>query len=162
MHALFSSFRAQSYNHHPTSSNKHSNTKLPCPPFSQDQLVSPQFVMHSSQVRDVDFAVVDGGRLLDNLQSFLPTVNCLTRVGVVAPCTGTEAAGAATLILAMITAFYDDLRATSPEGFFAYPDFFVFQPAGRSKPAPYSMFGAQRLSLDCLALHWLHCGSRWP
>jgi hypothetical protein len=46
----------------------------------------------------------------------------------------------------MITAFYDDLRATGPPDFFAYPDFFVFQPAWRSKPAPYSMFGEQRLS----------------
>ena len=34
------------------------------------------------------------------------------------------AAGAATLILAMVTAFYDRLRATSEE-FLAYPDYFA-------------------------------------
>ena len=69
-------------------------------------------------------------------------------MGVVAPESGTEAAGAASLILAMITAFYDDLRTTGPADFFAYPDFFVFQPADRPAPAPYSMFGAFLSALD--------------
>ena len=105
--------------------------------------VAPHFVMHSSQVRDENFSVMEGGAELD-LRSFLPNVNRLTRVGVVAPETGTEAAGAASLILALITAFYDDLRATGPTDFFAYPDFFVFQPK-RTKPAPYSMFGTPRV-----------------
>ena len=103
-------------------------------------LVAPHPAMHSSNVRDEDFRVVDRGRALD-LRSFLPSVDCRTRVGVIAPDSGTEGAGAAALILAMITAFYDDLRATETD-FFDYPDFFVFQPAGRSKLAPYSMFGA--------------------
>lgn len=43
-----------------------------------------------------------------------------------------DAAGAATLILATVTAFYDRLRATD-ESFFAYPDYFalhVGQPRG--------------------------------
>ena len=103
-------------------------------------MVARHPAMHSSNVRDEDFSVVDRGRVLD-LRSFLPSVDCRTRVGVVAPDTGTEGAGAAALILAMITAFYDDLRATGAD-FFAYPDFFVFQPAGRSQLAPYTWFGA--------------------
>lgn len=108
------------------------------PPHVQQSLAHPSPVMHSSEVRDEDFSVTDGGTPR-TLQKFLPHISRLSRVGVVAPETGTEAAGAAALILAMITAFYDDLRA-GPDDFFAYPDFFVFQPAGRPSPAPYSMF----------------------
>ena len=101
--------------------------------------VRPAPTMHSSNVRDEDFEVIVGGRVLD-IPEFLPNISRRTRVGVVAPETGTEGAGAAALILAMITAFYDDLRAESSD-FFAYPDFFVFQPrCPGAEPASYSMF----------------------
>jgi len=118
----------------------------------QQPPLRPSPAMHSSEVRDEDFEVLDHGTPLD-LPHFLPHINRLTRVGVVAPESGTEAAGAASLILAMITAFYDDLRTTGPADFFAYPDFFVFQPADRPAPAPYSMFGAFLSTpvLACLA-----------
>jgi hypothetical protein len=110
------------------------------PAFRQRSGVGPQPTMHSSGLRSENFSITDGGRPCD-LPSFLPTIDRHTRVGVVAPAEGTEAAGAATLILAMITAFYNDLRANDPPGFFAYPDFFVFQPpARRGSPASYSMF----------------------
>ena len=58
------------------------------------------------------------------------------RLGVVAP-ERVEGAGAITLIMAYVTAFYDRYRAGGEE-FFAYPDFFTFQ---RKEPvADYGMF----------------------
>jgi hypothetical protein len=51
-----------------------------------------------------------------------------SRLGIVVTQNG-GGAGASTLILAAVTAFYDRLRATEAE-FFAYPDYFAFHVGG--------------------------------
>ena len=132
------------------------------PPSLSDSLqqlhsgLRPEPVMHSSGVRSENFSITDRGRPLE-LSALLPDIDRHTRVGIVAPLQGTEAAGAATLVLAMITAFYNDLRENDRNGgtlagdpeeerrrggdYFAYPDFYVFQPpCRRDSPASYSMF----------------------
>jgi hypothetical protein len=77
--------------------------------------------VHTSEtLRGTDFAfAVDGHPA--TIEDVLPG---LGRLGVVVNTHG-GAAGASTLILAAVTAFYDRLREAG-EPFFAYPDFFAF------------------------------------
>jgi hypothetical protein len=87
---------------------------------AQDSAARPQATpaMHSSGLRSEDFTItVHNGSGSDQtleLPAFLAHHDRHTRVGIVAPSSGTEAAGAATMILAMITAFYNELRANDP------------------------------------------------
>lgn len=83
--------------------------------------------MHSSSLRGSDFHLTVEGAGASHADIFADFA-ISDRLGIVAhhPLDGL---GAAALILAHVTAFYDRLRDTS-EDFVAYPDFFTFQPAG--------------------------------
>jgi hypothetical protein len=80
--------------------------------------------VHTSRdLSSADFRITVSGRPA-TVDAVLPGFDEHDRLGVVI----TEdwgAAGASTLILAAVTAFYDRLRATESE-FFAYPDYFAF------------------------------------
>jgi RNase P protein component len=80
--------------------------------------------MHTSRTLSSDaFEIrVDGGRA--TVADLLPGFDEHARLGIVVSKNG-AAAGASTLILAAVTAFYDRLRATEAD-FFAYPDYFAF------------------------------------
>lgn len=102
--------------------------------------------MHSTKVRTDDFEIfVEGEDDPITLPQFLPHFTVQCRVGIIAP-RGTEGSGAALLILAMVTAFYNCLRSQG-DNFFAYPDFYVFQSSlarrttstGHLNPASYAM-----------------------
>jgi hypothetical protein len=87
--------------------------------------------MHTSRaLSSGDFEIrTDGERA--TVGDVLPGFDEHTRLGIVITRAG-GAAGASTLILAAVTAFYDRLRATGAD-FFAYADFFAFhvgQPHG--------------------------------
>ncbi len=93
--------------------------------------------MHSSSLRGSDFELsVDGVDVAHG--EFFEEVRKTTRLGVVAP-NRFEGTGAALLMMAYVTAFYDRYRAEGDE-FFAYPDVFVFQ--GRTPLASYGMLDA--------------------
>jgi hypothetical protein len=82
------------------------------------------YAMHSSQLRGTDFQITVDGRSqahADYFRGFTRT----GRLGLVAP-QRIDGAGAVNLIMAHVTAFYDDYRAAG-EPFRAYPDFFAFQ-----------------------------------
>ena len=91
--------------------------------------------MHSSKLRGSDFHLKTSGNRIDH-RAFFADFAKTDRLGVFAP-ERYEAAGAATLIMAYVTAFYDDYRADRGE-FYAYPDFFAFQPV--SSLANYAMY----------------------
>ena len=91
--------------------------------------------MHSSSLRGDDFEMAVGGRAVRHDEHFRRFTRT-RRLGLVAP-TRTDGAGAINLVMAYVTAFYDDYRAEGGE-FFAYPDFFTFQ--RQSPPADYGMF----------------------
>lgn len=80
--------------------------------------------MHTStELRSEQFDItVDGER--GRVETVFPGFDEEDRLGIVI---GSDwgAAGASTVILAAVTAFYDRLRARGP-GFSAYPDFFAF------------------------------------
>jgi hypothetical protein len=79
--------------------------------------------MHTTALRSEDFRIrVDGED--GTLQAVFPGFTEHDRLGIVI---GTDfgGAGASTLILAAVTAFYDRLRAQGGE-FFAYADYFAF------------------------------------
>jgi hypothetical protein len=80
--------------------------------------------MHTSRaLSSGDFEIrADGDRV--TVDDILPGFDEHTRLGIVITRSG-GAAGASTLILAAVTAFYDRLRATGAD-FFAYADFFAF------------------------------------
>lgn len=80
--------------------------------------------MHSSVLRSHDFDVSIDGAAKTHADVFAD-IAMTSRLGVVCP-HPLDAFGAATLIMACVTAFYDRYRATGEE-FFAYPDFFSFQ-----------------------------------
>ena len=91
--------------------------------------------MHSADVlRGSDFEILVEGRQRDHAEFFRGFTNT-RRLGLFAPYR-IDGVGASNLILAYVTAFYDVYRATG-EDFFAYTDFFVFQPA--SPVASYAM-----------------------
>ena len=80
--------------------------------------------MHSPTLRGTDFELIVDGRSqshADYFRGFLRT----GRLGLIAP-NGPDGAGVVNLLMAHVTAFYDDYRAES-DAFFAYPDFFAFQ-----------------------------------
>lgn len=87
--------------------------------------------MHTSRaLTSDDFEIIADGAQA-TVDDVLPDFDEHTRLGIVITQAG-GAAGASTLILAAVTAFYDRLRATGAD-FFAYADFFAFhvgQPRG--------------------------------
>ena len=93
--------------------------------------------MHSSALRGSDFEIEVAG-VSTSHDAFFADVGKTTRLGVVAP-DRFEGTGAAILVMAYVTAFYDCYRAEGDE-FFAYPDFFVFQ--GQTPVASYGMLDA--------------------
>ena len=99
--------------------------------------------MHSSTLRGGDFQIVDHGRAVDHA-AFFDAFRIANRLGVVTH-EPDDGAGAVTLVMAYVTAFYDLYRATG-ESFCAYPDFYVFRRGGA--PADYAM-------LD------IHPGHKW-
>jgi hypothetical protein len=87
--------------------------------------------MHTAQeLSSSAFAIEVGGRSA-GLRDVLPGFTDRDRVGVVVrrQCGAT---GASTLILAAVTAFYDVQRDRhGPDGFFIYPDYFLFHVGAR-------------------------------
>ena len=90
--------------------------------------------MHSADLRGSDFEIFVNGRQQDHTEFFKGFTN-IRRLGIVAPCR-IDGVGAANLLLAYVTAFYDVYRATG-EDFFSYADFFIFQ--SESPVASYAM-----------------------
>ncbi len=90
--------------------------------------------MHTSRaLSSGDFEIqANGGQV--TIDDLLPGFDEHARLGIVVTRDG-GAAGASTLILAAVTAFYDRLRAIGTE-FFAYPDFFAFHVAGTGSHPP--------------------------
>ena len=83
--------------------------------------------MHTANhLRGSDFEIFVNWRQQDHADFFQGFTN-LRRLGLVAP-GRIDGVGASNLLMAYVTAFYDDYRATG-EDFFAYPDFFIFQGA---------------------------------
>ena len=80
--------------------------------------------MHSTVLRGTDFDITVGGRP-EAHGDYFRAFDRKGRLGVVAP-RRIDGAGAINLIMAYVTAFYDDYRRDG-DAFFAYPDFFVFQ-----------------------------------
>ena len=81
--------------------------------------------MHTtSTLRRADFEVTADGRPAD-VETLLPGFTEQDRLGIVVA-SDHGAAGASTLILATVTAFYDRLRMGG-QPFFAYADYFTFQ-----------------------------------
>jgi hypothetical protein len=93
--------------------------------------------MHSSDVlRGETFEIEVDGRPTSH-SAFFADFAVTRRLGVVAP-GRIDGAGAMSMIIAAVTAFYDRYRAAGDE-FFTYPDFYAFVPS--DKPAPsYGMF----------------------
>ena len=90
--------------------------------------------MHSSDLKSTDFEIIDHGNPVSHHQ-FFQNHTTERRIGVVAP-HRIDAVGAACIIMAHTTAFYDRYREKH-EAFFAYPDYFVFQ--GQEPQACYGM-----------------------
>ncbi len=91
--------------------------------------------MHSSFLRGTDFSLNYGGKQLPHAEYFTD-FRSTERLGVLSP-DRFSVIGAATLIMAYVTAFYDRYREREVE-FFAYPDFFTFQL--QQPVANYGMF----------------------
>jgi len=81
-------------------------------------------VHSSSELVSADFSVVEGDEATSHADYFAD-VQITDRFGLVAP-NGFEGAEAASLIMGLVTAFYDRYRERDEE-YFAYPDFFSFQ-----------------------------------
>ena len=91
--------------------------------------------MHSSEeLCGDDFEITHNGQPVSH-QAFFKNHTVDRRIGVVAP-NRIDAVGAATLIMAYITAFFDRYREVGHE-FWAYPDYFAFQ--GAEPLASYAM-----------------------
>jgi hypothetical protein len=81
--------------------------------------------MHSSsELKSKDFEILIDGEAA-GVTDLLPGFEENTRLGIVVR-DGFGAVGASGLITAAVTGFYDILRATHPEGFFRYADYFIF------------------------------------
>lgn len=91
--------------------------------------------MHSSTLRGSDFEIVVDSRPQPHAKYFRG-FSKTERLGLFAP-NRTDGAGAINLVMAYVTAFYDDYRADGGD-FKAYPDFFVFQNA--TPMADYAMY----------------------
>jgi len=91
--------------------------------------------MHSSELRDSDFEIIDDGVPVQPADYFNGHTQT-RRLGILTP-DRVEGVGAITLIMAHVTAFYNTYRATGEE-FFAYPDYFTFQT--REPKAAYGQF----------------------
>ena len=91
--------------------------------------------MHSSFLRGTDFSLNYGGKQLPHAEYFTD-FRSTERLGVLSS-DRFGVIGAATLIMAYVTAFYDRYREREVE-FFAYPDFFTFQL--QQPVANYGMF----------------------
>ncbi|HEY2316652.1 MAG TPA: hypothetical protein VGH67_00010 [Solirubrobacteraceae bacterium] len=83
--------------------------------------------MHTTALRSDAFQITVAGRAA-TLADVFPGFAAEDRLGIVLTA-DRGAAGAASLILAAITAFYDHLRARDPQ-FFAYADYFAFHVGG--------------------------------
>jgi len=84
--------------------------------------------VHTTTLRSHDFRIeIDGAPA--GLEDLFPGFDEHDRLGIVIT-SDAGARGAATLILAAVTAFYDRLRAAG-EPFFAYADYFAFHIGGR-------------------------------
>ena len=84
--------------------------------------------MHTTGLRSHDFRIEIAGTPA-TLQDLFPAFDERDRLGIVIA-SDHGARGAATLILAMVTGFYDRLRAAG-EPFFAYADYFAFHVGDR-------------------------------
>lgn len=83
--------------------------------------------MHSTEILRGDwFEILRDGAPVSHAEFFAGFTKT-RRLGLVAP-NRIDGAGAVNLLMAHVTAFYDCYRADGEE-FFAYPDFFAFQPA---------------------------------
>ncbi|MGB1253859.1 MAG: hypothetical protein ACPG8W_24840 [Candidatus Promineifilaceae bacterium] len=91
--------------------------------------------MHSAKLRGTDFQI-ERNQSKQSHADFFANIDKHDRLGLVAP-NRVDGVGAATLIMAFVTAFYDAYRAEG-DAFFAYPAYFSFQPA--PPVAHYSMF----------------------
>ena len=91
--------------------------------------------MHSSELRDGDFAIEADGTPVP-LADYFPGYTNTKRLGLLAP-GRIEGVGAIALVMAHVTAFYNTYRAAGGD-FFAYPDYFTFQ--SRQPLAAYGMF----------------------
>jgi hypothetical protein len=85
--------------------------------------------MHTTALRDDAFTINVAGRAA-TIADVFPGFDDRDRLGIVVA-DDLGAAGAGSLILATVTAFYDGLRAREAE-FFAYADFFAFH-VGRDR-----------------------------
>jgi hypothetical protein len=79
--------------------------------------------VHTTVLRSHEFELTVKGRPV-TIDGVFPGFDEHDRLGIVLAADH-AAAGAATLMLAAVTAFYDRLRAASDD-FFAYPDYFAF------------------------------------
>jgi hypothetical protein len=79
--------------------------------------------MHTTGLRSEDFAITIGGATA-TIDDVFPGFDEHDRLGIVIA-RDFGAAGAGSLILAAVTAFYDHLRASETQ-FFAYADYFAF------------------------------------
>jgi hypothetical protein len=80
--------------------------------------------MHTSDLRPSDFHILQSEQSVTH-QNCFQSITQLDRLGFIAE-SSLDGLGAAALILAHITAFYDRYREQGTD-FFAYPDFFSFQ-----------------------------------
>ncbi len=103
--------------------------------------------MHSTTLRGSDFELLVNGTPQPHAD-FFSHVDKQLRLGVVAP-RRVDGVGATTLIMAYITAFYDAYR-TEGNDFFAYPDYFTFQPT--APVAHYTMLDIWPNHKDVLVL----------
>ena len=83
--------------------------------------------MHTTGLATDDFELTIDGRKA-TIEALFPGFTEHDRLGIVIG-SDLAAAGAGTLVLAAVTAFYDRLRAGQDE-FFAYPDYFAFHVGG--------------------------------
>lgn len=88
-------------------------------------------------MNSADFEITIAGRPA-TLAELLPGFDEHARLGIVVT-ENRGGAGAAMLVLAAVSAFYDRLRAVEPD-FFAYPDYFAFH-VGRNRIAPSHTMG---------------------